>query len=66
MAGLTEFYCGWNEPSQASQFKWLEYTFKFVYPTTFFEHLGHLKSSEKFYLILMYAQRFNFCINFSS
>jgi hypothetical protein len=28
MAGLTEFYCGWNEPSHASQFKWLEYTFK--------------------------------------
>jgi hypothetical protein len=28
MAGLLEFYCGWNEPSHASQFKWLEYTFK--------------------------------------
>jgi hypothetical protein len=28
MAGLTEFYCGSNEPSHASQFKWLEYTFK--------------------------------------
>jgi hypothetical protein len=28
MAGLTEFYCGWNEPSHDSQFKWLEYTFK--------------------------------------
>jgi hypothetical protein len=28
MAGPTEFYCGWNEPSHASQFKWLEYTFK--------------------------------------
>jgi hypothetical protein len=28
MAGLTEFYCGWNEPSHASQFKWLENTFK--------------------------------------
>jgi hypothetical protein len=27
MAGLKEFYCGWNEPSHASQFKWLEYTF---------------------------------------
>jgi hypothetical protein len=27
MAGLTDFYCGWNEPSHASQFKWLEYTF---------------------------------------
>ncbi len=27
MAGLWEFYCGWNEPSHASQFKWLEYTF---------------------------------------
>jgi hypothetical protein len=30
MAGLTEFYCGSNEPSHASQFKWLEYTFKLV------------------------------------
>jgi hypothetical protein len=30
MAGLTEFYCGWNEPSHSSQFKWLEYTFKEV------------------------------------
>jgi hypothetical protein len=28
MAGLPEFYCGSNEPSHASQFKWLEYTFK--------------------------------------
>ncbi len=28
MAGLTEFYCGRNELSHASQFKWLEYTFK--------------------------------------
>jgi hypothetical protein len=28
MAGLTEFYCGWNELSHASKFKWLEYTFK--------------------------------------
>ena len=28
MAGLTEFYYGSNEPSHASQFKWLEYTFK--------------------------------------
>ncbi len=27
IAGLTEFYCESNEPSQASQFKWLEYTF---------------------------------------
>ncbi len=30
MAGLTEFYCGWNEHSHASQFKWLEYTFKCI------------------------------------
>jgi len=30
MAGLTEFYCGWNEPSHASQFKWLEYTFNYL------------------------------------
>ena len=30
MAGLTELYCGWNAPSHASQFKWLEYTFKLV------------------------------------
>jgi len=28
MAGLTEFYCGSNETSHGSQFKWLEYTFK--------------------------------------
>jgi hypothetical protein len=28
MADLKEFYCGSNEPSHASQFKWLEYTFK--------------------------------------
>ncbi len=28
MAGLTEFYCRLNETSHASQFKWLEYTFK--------------------------------------
>jgi hypothetical protein len=28
MAGLKEFYCGSNEPSHPSQFKWLEYTFK--------------------------------------
>ncbi len=32
MAGLTEFYCGSNEPSHASQFKWLEYTFKVLDP----------------------------------
>jgi hypothetical protein len=31
MAGLTEFYCRSNEPNHASQFKWLEYTFKFAY-----------------------------------
>ncbi len=34
MAGLTEFYCGWNEPSHASQFKWLEYTFNILVLTT--------------------------------
>jgi hypothetical protein len=28
MAGITEFYCRLNETSHASQFKWLEYTFK--------------------------------------
>ncbi len=33
MAGLIEFYCGWNEPSHASQFKWLEYTFKVTQET---------------------------------
>jgi hypothetical protein len=32
MAGLKEFYCAWNEPSHASQFKWLEYTFKYIFP----------------------------------
>ncbi len=31
MAGLTEFYCGWNEPSHAPQFKWLEYTFNLTF-----------------------------------
>jgi hypothetical protein len=30
MAGLTEFYCRWNETSLGSQFKWLEYTFKSI------------------------------------
>ena len=35
MAGLTEFYCGWNEPSHASQFKWLEYTFNLVFLSIF-------------------------------
>ncbi len=35
MAGLTEFYCGSNEPSHASQFKWLEYTFNRVYTQLF-------------------------------
>jgi hypothetical protein len=29
MAALTEFYCRSNETSHASQFKWLDYTFKF-------------------------------------
>ncbi len=28
MAGLTEFYCRSNETSHASQFKWLDNTFK--------------------------------------
>ncbi len=28
MASLTEFYCRWNETSHASQFKWLDNTFK--------------------------------------
>jgi hypothetical protein len=28
MAGLIEFYCGSNETSLGSLFKWLEYTFK--------------------------------------
>jgi hypothetical protein len=27
MAGLTEFYCGSNETSHGSQFKWLDNTF---------------------------------------
>ena len=31
MAGLREFYCGWNKPSHASQFKWLEYTFNTLF-----------------------------------
>ncbi len=29
MAGLIEFYCRWNETSHASQFKWLDNTFKY-------------------------------------
>jgi hypothetical protein len=52
MAGLTEFYCGWNEPSHASQFKWLEYTFKgldsLVWPVLMqapIKHLTSLKST---------------------
>jgi hypothetical protein len=28
MAGLTEFYCRLNETNHASQFKWLDNTFK--------------------------------------
>ncbi len=35
MAGLKEIYCGSNEPSHASQFKWLEYTFKLWFYNTF-------------------------------
>jgi hypothetical protein len=42
MAGLTEFYCGWNEPSHASQFKWLEYTCKKVLPIRIRIILGSL------------------------
>jgi hypothetical protein len=30
MAGLKEFYCRSNETSLGSQFKWLEYTFKWI------------------------------------
>jgi hypothetical protein len=30
MAGLTESYCRSNETSHASQFKWLDNTFKFM------------------------------------
>jgi hypothetical protein len=39
MAGLTEFYCGWNEPSHASQFKWLEYTFKYTFDIQYIKNL---------------------------
>ncbi len=38
MAGLTELYCGWNEPSHASQFKWLEYTFNTLNIENEFRH----------------------------
>ncbi len=31
MAGLTEFYCRSNETSHASQFKWLDNTFNYIY-----------------------------------
>jgi hypothetical protein len=41
--GLTEFYCGSNEPSHASQFKWLEYTFK-VLAFTFVDIVTHFSS----------------------
>jgi hypothetical protein len=39
MAGLTEFYCRLNETSHASQFKWLEYTFKGTVPRDFSLHV---------------------------
>ncbi len=45
MAGLTEFYCGWNEPSHASQFKWLEYTFKWL-----FMHGNNNNGNNKWYM----------------
>ncbi len=38
MAGLSEFYCGRNEPSHASQFKWLEYTFKILKTSFLLKH----------------------------
>ena len=40
MAGLTEFYCGSNEPIHASQFKWLEYTFKWLFSRMLDSHCG--------------------------
>jgi hypothetical protein len=33
MAGLSESYCRSNETSHASQFKWLDNTFKYVFKT---------------------------------
>ncbi len=47
MAGLKEFYCGSNKPSHASQFKWLEYTFKGTFQQELTEvkiRLKHRKS----------------------
>jgi hypothetical protein len=52
MAGLTEFYCGWNEPSHAFQFKWLEYTFKVVITTRQGRHILSLVSLGEDYSML--------------
>jgi hypothetical protein len=58
MAGLTEFYCGWNEPSHASQFKWLEYTFN----TNI--HLSVRKPihAVRFYFLFMHEELRIFCM----
>ncbi len=50
MAGLKEFYCGSNEPSHASQFKWLEYTFKHL--------IERLYSTSSEYLLLYFPRFF--------
>jgi hypothetical protein len=47
MAGLKEIYCGSNEPSHASQFKWLEYTFKLRDP---FENLKNTQKNSTYVL----------------
>jgi hypothetical protein len=43
MAGLSEFYCRWNETSLGSQFKWLEYTFKDVMYNINEEYIVHIR-----------------------
>jgi hypothetical protein len=56
MAGLKEFYCGSNEPSHASQFKWLEYTFKYhsyrtaKYANARSDHVTFVKTLVEMYL----------------
>ncbi len=58
MAGLTEFYCGWNEPSHASQFKWLEYTFKLLNSVEFqllISSLSDISLGKDILLILLYV-----------
>jgi hypothetical protein len=43
IAGLPEFYCGLNEPSHATQFKWLEYTFSIATNASFTRKSDHFR-----------------------